>query len=54
MKMVIGSCVMDWSQYHRLETINNLLEDLVCKFPERCSIHQIGTSAEGREMMVSF
>ncbi|XP_026321193.1 carboxypeptidase B-like isoform X3 [Hyposmocoma kahamanoa] len=43
---------MDWTKYHRLETINKLLEDLVVLFPDRCSIHGIGSSAEGREMIV--
>ncbi|XP_075980753.1 uncharacterized protein LOC142979607 [Anticarsia gemmatalis] len=41
---------MDWTCYHRVDTIYAFLDKLAQEFPYLCTVHVIGKTAEGRDM----
>lgn len=43
---------MTWSAYHRIADIYGYLNYLTNTYPDLCSIHDIGTSVEGRPLKV--
>ncbi|KAL4711506.1 hypothetical protein ACJJTC_000522 [Scirpophaga incertulas] len=43
---------IDWTSYHRLNTIYNFMDDLVTEYPYLCTVIVIGRSSEGRDIKV--
>ncbi|XP_049875904.1 carboxypeptidase A1-like [Pectinophora gossypiella] len=51
--MIPENCTtMDWSNYHRLDTVYKFMDNIAKEFPYLCTLYTIGRSIEGRRLIM--